>query len=273
METPVKPPRVVAGIQARTSSRRLPRKVLADVAGAPLLMRVVERVRAARLVDRVLVLTSSEPADDELCELCEREGVAWRRGPLGDVLGRYGALLAEFEPEHVVRVTGDCPLVDPAFIDRQLEALRAFHGDYVEIAGGNDGLEGVLGGQTAYSARALGAAQACEDPLDREHVASFWFRRHPERFRIVELLVDESLRRPGLRLCVDEPADLELVRAIFAAHAPRWGSLVPLPEVLTWLERHPEVAGGNALVQESAANRELRGLVRTRRARPVGVWR
>jgi len=266
-------PRAVAGIQARTSSKRLPRKVLADVAGVPLILRVVERVRAARLVDEVLVLTSSEPADDELCLLCEREGVAWRRGPLRDVLGRYGTLLAEYEPDQVVRVTGDCPLVDPAFIDRQLEALRAFDGDYVELAGGNDGLEGVLGGQTAYSARALRAALDCDDPLDREHVASFWFRRHPERFRIVELVVDESLRRPGLRLCVDEPADLELVRAIFAAHASERGSLVPLAEVLAWLDDHPDIAGGNALVKESAANRELRGLARRRRARPVGVWR
>ena len=109
-------PLAVAGIQARTGSSRLPGKVLADVAGAPLILRVVERVREARLVDRVLVLTSSEPVDDELCALCERADVPFQRGPLVDVLARYGALLAEFEPDQVVHVTGDCPLVDPAFI-------------------------------------------------------------------------------------------------------------------------------------------------------------
>ncbi len=265
-------PRAVAGVQARTGSSRLPGKVLADLAGKPLFLRVVERLRAARGLDDVLVLTSTEPGDDALAQACARAGVACRRGPLDDVLARYGALLEELEPDYVVRVTGDCPLVDPAFVDRQLEALAAFDGDFVELAGGNAGLEGVLGGQSAWSARALRDALGSRDPLDREHAGSFHLRRHAERFRVVELAVDDALRRPGLRLCVDEPADLALARAVFEAHAPRWDSLVPLAEVLAWLDERPELVRLNAEVVESLANRSLRALTRERRAVPVGVW-
>jgi len=107
---------VIAGVQARTSSSRLPRKVLADVAGKPLILRVVERARASLRVDDVVVLTSTDPSDDELVLLLEREGVPVRRGPLDDVLARYEALLKEHHPRYVVRITGDSPLMTPLWI-------------------------------------------------------------------------------------------------------------------------------------------------------------
>jgi len=253
------------------SSRRLPGKALADLAGAPLFARVVERVRAARWVDEVFVLTSLEESDDPLADACASRGIPCRRGPLHDVLARYGALLDELHPDYVVRVTGDCPLVEPAFIDLQLEALAAHGGDFVQISGGNEGLEGTLGGQTAFSARALRDALGSDDPLDREHVGSFYFRRRLERFRVVELSVDEELRRPALRLSVDEEQDLSLVRSIFEAHAGEPG-LPALGSVLRWLDEHPDVRALNELVVESVDNQELRRLARERRAVPVGTW-
>ena len=263
-------PRVVAGIQARTGSSRLPRKVLADLAGRTLIERVVERARRADLVDEVVVLTSDDPGDDELAELCKARAIPVRRGPLGDVLGRYAALLEEFDPTHVVRVTGDAPLLEPDFVDLELGALRAFDADFVQVAGADPAaVEGTLGGQGALSARALRQALASDDPRDREHVGSFFFRAHAERFRFVEVEVDAGYHRPGLRLSVDEAPDLQLVRRIYEVFGHRPFSTL---EALCWLESAPGVAALNAGVRESADNRALRALARSRPATPVGTW-
>ena len=113
----------VAAIQARMGSTRLPGKVLADLAGKPLIQRIVERVRQAALVDEVYVLTSEARTDDVLVERLEELAIPYRRGPVDDVLTRYLDLAEELEPSHLVRVTGDCPFVEPDFIDLQLGAL------------------------------------------------------------------------------------------------------------------------------------------------------
>jgi spore coat polysaccharide biosynthesis protein SpsF (cytidylyltransferase family) len=252
--------RAVAGIQARLSSTRMPGKVLADLAGRPLIQRVVERVRAADSLDLVVVLTSDDPSDDPLCDTLRALAIPFRRGPLADVRARYLALLEELDPVVLVRVTGDCPLVAPHFINAQVRALDEHDADFVWIAPG--GVEGTLAGQGALSARALRLAAESTDELDREHVGSFLFRRQRARFRHVELAVDPAYRRAGLRLCVDEAADLALVRRVFERFVPERGPLFPLAEAIAWLDRHPEVRALNAGVVESQANRAARALER-----------
>lgn len=245
----------VCGIQARCGSTRLPRKVLADLAGAPMIQRVVDRARSAREVEHVVVLTSDDPTDDLFCDSLEARGIAFRRGPLDDVLGRYLALMDEYLPRYLVRVTADCPLIDPDFIDRQVQALRRYDADFTWVAPG--GIGGTLCGQGALSARALARARQCEAPEDREHVGSFFFQRERDRFRHVELCVEDELRQQGLRLTVDEAPDLELIQRIFEHFAPEHGSLVPLTEVLAWLRQNPNVASLNGSVVESEANLSL----------------
>ncbi len=265
--------RIVAGIQARCSSARLPGKVLADLEGKPLILRVVERARAAALVDEVVVLTSVEPSDDPLVELLERERVSVRRGALADVLGRYIALVDEFDPTFVVRVTGDCPLIEPDFIDLQLGALSALDADFVRVAcdgpASRGGYEGTLAGQAAFSTRALRRATESSDPRDREHVGSFYFKAHADEFRHVEIEMDEDYFRDGLRLCVDEPADLALARCIFA----RFGD-APFQtlDAIRWLDVHPEVVRLNRGVTESADNQAYRRISRDTRVPVVGRW-
>jgi len=260
----------IAAIQARMGSTRLPGKVLADLGGKPMIQRVVERVRAAALVDEVYVLTSEARTDDVLVERLGELGIPCRRGPLGDVLARYLDLVQELGPSHVVRVTGDCPFVDPDFIDLQLGALRAFDADLVRVATRTPGsIDGTLGGQGALSARALRLAQASDDPRDREHVGAFFFMRHAREFMQVEIEVDEVLERPGLRLAVDQPEDLELARRVWAAVDLEGDGLFPLARVLRWLDAHPEVRGLNRHVRESADNQALRALAQRRDERPA----
>lgn len=244
-------PRAVCGVQARMGSRRLPGKSLADLAGAPLVRRVVDRARAARRVDLVVVLTSVAPADDALAAYCEGAGIPCRRGPEDDVLARYLALADELEPELVVRVTGDCPLVAPELVDLQLEALAALDGDFCALPPGFGGA--ACEGQGALSARALRDAARSGDPRDREHVGSFWHAERAASYRTVELRPPAWLDRDDVRLCVDEPADLELARAVFARFAPEHGSLVPLREVLRFLDQRPELRRSNLAVPNAAA--------------------
>lgn len=251
----------IAAVQARMGSTRLPGKVLADLGGKPLVQRIVERVRAAALVDEVYVLTSEARTDDVLVERLGELGIPFRRGPVDDVLARYLDLVEELEPSHVVRVTGDCPFVDPDFIDLQLGALRAFDADLVRVATRTPGaLDGTLGGQGAFSARALRLCQASDDPRDREHVGSFFFARHPGELAQVEVEVDALYERPGLRLSVDQPEDLELARRLWAAVDLEGDGLFPLARALRWLDAHPELRAINRHVRESADNQALRAL-------------
>lgn len=256
----------VAGIQARTSSTRLARKVLADLCGKPLIERVFERARAASLVDRVVVLTSTDPSDDALAEVLAARGIPFRRGPLADVRARYLALVEEFDPLYLVRVCGDCPFVDPDFIDLQLGALRAFKADLV-YATDIGAIEGTLGGQPAFSVRALRRSLASDERRDKEHVSSFYFFENRHRFSVVEIEVDAVYHRPGLRLSVDESPDLELARRVWEAVDARGDGSFPLERALTWLDRHPEVRALNQGVRDSADTGALRVLERRGTAR------
>lgn len=248
--------RTVCGIQARLGSTRLPRKVLADLAGAPLIQRVVDRARAARNVDEVVVVTSEDPSDDDLAAALDERGIPCLRGPLLDVYARFERLMDRYDPEYVIRVTGDCPLVEPEFLDLQLAALRQHDCDLAVVA--EHGIEGTLGGQTAMSARALRSVAESTDPRDREHVGTFWFVERRGDLRNVGIIVDPSYSRPELRLQVDEPADLDRMRAIYDAFAPDHGSVFSVLDVLRWLDAHPEVRDANRAVIESDDNRALR---------------
>jgi spore coat polysaccharide biosynthesis protein SpsF len=113
----------IAIIQARMGSSRLPGKVLLDLAGQPMLRRVVERTRRAKTIDQVVVATTTEPSDDPVVELCTALGYACYRGSLYDVLDRYYQAARQFEASNVVRITADCPLIDPQVVDRTVQAF------------------------------------------------------------------------------------------------------------------------------------------------------
>lgn len=258
----------VAGIQARMSSTRFPGKVLADLCGKPLIQRVYERTRAATLVDEVFVLTSVDPSDDVLAAELDARGIPFRRGSLADVRSRYLDLAHETRAQHLVRVTGDCPFVASEFIDLRLGALRALDADFIDVANNEGGaVEGTLGGQDAFSSRALRLSLASDDPRDAEHVASFFLTRRDGCLARDAIEVDEIYRRPGLRLQVDEPVDLEFVRRVWSACDLEGDGLFPLARAIRWIDAHPEARALNAHVQESTDNRALRALARGAEAR------
>jgi spore coat polysaccharide biosynthesis protein SpsF len=115
--------RVVAIVQARMRSKRLPGKVLLPIRGEPMLTWVVDRTRMARIPDEVVVATTTDPSDDEIVEYCQAHGYSLHRGHPKDVLDRYHGAALDFEAGIIVRITADCPLIDPGLIDKTLKAL------------------------------------------------------------------------------------------------------------------------------------------------------
>ena len=205
--------RTVAIVQARTGSTRLPGKVLADVAGRPMIDRVIDRARAAARVDEVVIATTDGPADDALAEAAGRLGVGCHRGSESDVLSRYRDGARAAGADVVVRITGDCPLVDPGVIDRVVDALGA--GEPADLASNvivrtyPKGLDA-----EALSADALERIHRLgTSPAAREHVTWFAYRERPELFALRS--VEHEHDFGDLNWSVDTPADLDRVRALY----------------------------------------------------------
>jgi len=232
---------IVAILQARVGSARLPGKVLADLAGQPMLLRQAERIAASHRIDRLVVATSTSPQDDPLAILCAKAGIACHRGALDDVLDRVHAAAKAQAADWVVRLTGDCPLIDPAVIDLVIETATNSGADYVTNAvepTWPDGLDVEVARIEALDA----AWREATLPSEREHVMPF-IRNRPDRFRIVHVRQDEDLS--DLRWTVDEPEDLEFVRAVYARLYPA-NPAFTTRDILDLLERDPSLSLVNA---------------------------
>lgn len=234
---------VVAILQARTSSSRLPGKVLLPIIGQPMILQQVDRLARCETLDRLVVATSRDESDDILAAHLTAEGVSVHRGPLDDVLARFAGALGALAPEaeHVVRLTGDCPLVDPAVVDATVRLHLAEGADYTSncaVPTFPDGLDVEVLRTTALRAADAEARLHSE----REHVTPF-VRSRPERFRQAELRA--HVDRSHLRLTVDTPADLALVRAVYEALHPR-DPAFGLDAVLALLDARPDLVALNA---------------------------
>ncbi|MCP3984514.1 MAG: NTP transferase domain-containing protein [bacterium] len=195
------------------TSRRLPGKVLKNLAGEPMLARVVERVRQARSLGFVGVATSNQSDDDPIATFCREHGIPVYRGPLDDVLTRTAGAAAEWGLDPVVRITADCPFVCPELIDRLVARLGLEDADAVRLAGPS-----LHEGIDPFSRRALEHWQGMSLPSEeREHLALLPDRRGAD-LRIVQLEPSPDDPPPGpVRLSVDEPSQMAFARATYAA--------------------------------------------------------
>jgi glutamate-1-semialdehyde 2,1-aminomutase len=233
----------IAIVQARTSSSRLPGKVLLPLQGQPMILFQLERLCRCRRIDRLVLATSSDSSDDALADEVAQSGVAVFRGDLNDVLERFRACAAQEQASVVVRLTGDCPLADPALID---ELVEAFHGgDWDYLANSVD--EQQLTVPDGFDAEVFKAglleraAAEARLPSEREHVTP-WMRSAAAGLRWGHFRHEPV--RPYCRVTVDDPVDLEVVRQITAdLHPldPNFG----VDAVVAYLEAHPELAGRN----------------------------
>lgn len=220
--------KVVAVVEARMGSSRLPGKTLMDVAGRPLLRRVVDRLALAATVDEVVVATSTLAGDDVVAAYCEAEGLACFRGSESDVLDRVFQAALRHDARWVVQSGADCPFYDPDLVDFLVTA--AAWGGYAYAANDMELTfpEGVDAHVIAMDALAACAEEACL-PEERDDTPRFIWN-HPDRFPIFSFTATSGpLNRPELRLTVDYPEDMELTRNLY-------GELDKLPVPFTTLE-------------------------------------
>jgi spore coat polysaccharide biosynthesis protein SpsF (cytidylyltransferase family) len=251
---------VVAVIQARTGSTRLPGKVLLPLAGAPALQRMIERVSTARTLDRVVVATTTAPGDDAVAALCSGLGVACVRGSETDVLARFALVVRTVaeDADHLVRLTGDCPLVDPDLVDTVVTAAVDAGCDYlsnVDPPSWPDGLDVEVMSRAAL----LRADEQAVLPSDREHVTP-WLRRHGSP-SVGGIRAEQDLS--GLRWTLDEPEDYVLLAVVYAALHDGSGRFTT-QDVLAYLRSRPELAGINARFARTE------GYLRSLRDDPLG---
>jgi len=237
--------RVVAIIQARMSSTRLPGKVLLDVAGEPMLARVVNRTRRATTLHDVAIATTTKPADEPIVKLCAVRGWPCFRGSEEDVLDRYYWAAKEHRADFIVRITSDCPLVEPEIVDLIVQGiLERGPVDYVSNTIPPRSFPRGLDVE-AISFKALERAWREDDnPAWREHVTPYIYR-HPEKFVLRAVMNDQDFSH--MRWTVDTPEDLAFVRRIYGHFGHDRFSW---REVLALLKEHPEWLEINRYVQQ-----------------------
>jgi spore coat polysaccharide biosynthesis protein SpsF len=228
--------RVVAIIQARMGSTRLPGKVLKDLAGATVLERVVSRLRRCRLVSEVVVATSAEQADDAILNECQRLGTDVFRGSEQDVLDRYYRAAQQARAEVVVRITSDCPLIDPGVSDKTIQAFLSERPDYASNALERTYPRGLDTEVMTFDALKSAWTEA-RQAYQREHVTPFLYQ-HPERFKLLSVKGDRDYSQ--CRWTLDTPEDLEFLRAVYARSVE--GEDLTWQDVLNIVEREPELA-------------------------------
>ncbi len=235
--------------QARMSSTRLPGKVLKTVLGRPLLDFQLERLRRVRHADKIVVATTTGQADAPLAEYCRKHDVACYRGQEEDVLSRYYGAAIEHGADIIVRVTSDCPLIDPAVVDKIIATYRANSSECAYASNTLDrtyprGLDCEVFSFHALESAHSGASSAPE----REHVTPYIYH-NPDRFPLVSVVLEEDLSEH--RWTVDTPEDFELIRLMLEALYPQKANFT-LDDCLDVLKANPAWSDINRAIEQKA---------------------
>lgn len=228
---------IVATIEARMNSSRLPGKVLLSVLGKPLLHYLVARLRAVPSLHEVVLATTSNASDDVLVDFARKEHISVFRGSEDDVMARVMGAADSLDADVIVEITGDCPIIDPEIVEQTIRMFRSNDAEYV----GNAHIRSYPVGMDTqvFRLETLKRSAAMTDaPLDREHV-TLHMRNHPEMFRHLHLVAPPAMHWPELGLTLDEPEDYELIARIirhFDATSPLFGCL----DVIQLLRAKPE---------------------------------
>jgi spore coat polysaccharide biosynthesis protein SpsF len=234
------------------SSSRLPGKVLAAVHGVPALERLLTRLRASKLVDDIVLATTTSSADDVLFEWSLTTGVMCHRGSEDDVLARVVDAQRMMRSDVTVEVCGDCVLIDPCIVDRTIERFLQNDCDVATTTR----ISSYPLGQAVQVFRTddlEDVATRIHDPAVREHV-SLYFYEHPERYRVTYLSAPEGWNAPDVRTHIDYEEDLQFVSELCRRLEPKHGPLFGVPEMLRLLHESPELR----MINSSCAERSAR---------------
>jgi spore coat polysaccharide biosynthesis protein SpsF len=243
--------KTVAIVQARMSSTRLPGKVLRELAGKPMLEHVIDRVKSSQMTDEIVIATSKNEKDERIIELAKRLNVVWFAGSEEDVLDRYMKAAEQVAAEIVVRITGDCPLVDPHTIDKVVRRHLKLNVDYTRTLIDQSNNRSFPRGldTEVFSINVLRKVhELAKKPREREHVTIFIYE-HPKMFKIKIIEAEESLQRSKYRLCVDVEEDFRLIAEIYSnLYVP--GGIIDIKDAIKLLDNNPDLPKINTHVKQ-----------------------
>lgn len=237
--------KIVAIVQARMGSTRLPGKVMLDLLGEPVLVRDVNRLRRSKMLDEIVIATTNLPADDQIVSLCKERGWKYSRGDENDVLDRYYQAARSCNADTIVRVTSDCPMIDPEVVDRVIRVFLDLPGiDYVSNTLPPRTFPRGLDTEVMTFEALERAWTEDEDPKLREHVTPYIYR-NPEKFQTRSVLNERDLS--SHRWTLDTPEDLAFIRVVYEHFENDDFTWV---DVLEYLDEHPEIVGINREIQQ-----------------------
>lgn len=243
---------IVAIIQARMGAERLPKKVLMDIEGRPMLWHVVGRLKQSKLIENIVVATTESIEDDSIESFCKEHSIDFYRGSEKNVLDRYYHAAKLYKANIVVRITADCPLVDHVIVDKVISGYLA----NIDNCKGACNIirrtypRGLDTEVISFSALEQAWKNVDKD-YQREHVTAYMYE-HPELFKIYSVENDRDLSH--LRWTVDEEADLKFVREVYK-RLYREKEVFQSQEVIELLERTPALININRGVEQKAIKR------------------
>lgn len=240
--------KIICIIQARISSSRLPAKILLPGYNKPLLFHLIDRINKCKKINKVVVATSINPLDDLLYELCLSKDINVFRGSLNDLLARYYICAKKFNADHIVRVTSDCPLIDPMIIDEVVkEYLKVKNLDYmsnIHPPSYPDGFD-----VEVFSFKALRKAHlSAKKNFEREHVTPYiWDNLNKFKIQNYSNLKNNNLYE-NYRLTLDYKEDFFVIWKIFQKLYPKKRNF-NLKDIITYLKRNPKIVKNNHLIK------------------------
>lgn len=229
--------KIIATIEARMTSSRLPGKVLLPAAGKPMLEHLVNRLRAVPSLHGIVLATTVNSTDDELEIFAKRIGIDYYRGSEEDVMARVIGAAESIGADVIVEITGDCPIIDPQIVEQTIRVFMANQADYVsnaQVRSYPDGMDVQVFRLTTLQR----SAAMTNNALDHEHV-TLHIRKHPEFFSPIHLLAPPEIEWPHLGLTLDEPRDYDLLKKLIEHFEPN-NSLFSCLEVVNLLRQRPE---------------------------------
>ena len=240
--------KIVATIEARMTSSRLPGKVLLKALGKPMLAHLTNRLKAVVSIDEIVLATTTTATDDVLVDFAERDGIKVFRGSEDDVMSRVIGAAESVGADVLVQVSGDCPIIDPDLVEQTIRVFLRNNASFCAnsfISSYPDGMDSVVMKLEALKK----SFSMTTDPLDREHVSRH-IVNNPQIFSHVYLVAPPSLHWPGLGLTLDEQADYELIRALIE-NLGKDNLLFGCLDVIRFLRDNPQLLEINKMVQRN----------------------
>ncbi len=234
-------------VQARIGSTRLPGKIFKDIAGKPMLWHVISRLKCSQRINDIIIAIPDSAPNDEIEDFVKGLGIKCFRGNEEDVLSRYYGAAAEYKGKIIVRVTSDCPLIDPRIMDSVIEIQIRDQMDYTS-KGPNGSFSRGLDSEVFNFEVLERAYKEANQAYEREHVTPYIYQ-HPELFKVNIIQAVGRLRRPDLRLTVDTDEDLTLVREIYR-RLYRNGHIFYIEDIIDLMDKYPELKSINAGIRQ-----------------------